>query len=272
MSDTTTSRRRSRRALLLAAFVAGLALAVDALLVEPFRLEVTHHTLREPIAAPLTIAHVSDLHTCGLGRRERAVVAAINEAKPDVIVISGDTVTDWCKPEAQSEVLKSFHAPLGVWIVFGNWEHWHPVRHLRKFYEDAGVRLLDNENAQIRDDVWIAGFDDLKLGTPDLRAGLFGIPSGAFTLALFHSPAFFDDLAGHANLAFAGHTHGGQVRLPFLPPLWLPHGSGSYLEGWYERAGSKMYVSRGIGTSVLPIRFHCAPELAIIKLEPEPRG
>jgi uncharacterized protein len=68
----------------------------------------------------------------------------------------------------------------------------------------------------------------------------------------------------------AGHTHGGQVRLPLVPVFWLPHGSGRFLEGWYTERGSKMYVSRGIGTSILPIRFRCPPELSIITLSPAP--
>ena len=73
-----------------------------------------------------------------------------------------------------------------------------------------------------------------------------------------------DRIAGKCDLALAGHTHGGQVRLPWLPPLWLPRGSGRFVEGWYEREGSQMYVCRGIGMSILPIRFFCRPELAVI--------
>ena len=75
---------------------------------------------------------------------------------------------------------------------------------------------------------------------------------------------FFDTVAGRVPLVLAGHTHGGQVRLPLIPTLWLPRGSGHFLAGWYAERGSRMYVSRGIGTSVLPIRFRCPPELSII--------
>ncbi len=74
-------------------------------------------------------------------------------------------------------------------------------------------------------------------------------------------------VAGKYDLAFAGHTHGGQVRLPLVGPLWLPPGSGRFVEGWYEEAGTKMYVSRGVGTSVLPVRLLCAPEIAIFDLD-----
>lgn len=85
---------------------------------------------------------------------------------------------------------------------------------------------------------------------------------------MVHSPEYFGTLAGKADLVLAGHTHGGQVRVPFLPPLWLPHGSGSYVEGWYQDGGSRLYVSRGIGNSVLEFRFNCRPELPVIDLMP----
>jgi predicted MPP superfamily phosphohydrolase len=94
------------------------------------------------------------------------------------------------------------------------------------------------------------------------------VPADVYRIALFHSPVFFEEAAGSCELALSGHTHGGQVRLPPLGPLWLPPMCGRYVEGWYDLNGSRMYVSRGIGTSILPIRFMCRPELAIITLMP----
>jgi predicted MPP superfamily phosphohydrolase len=262
-----------RRGLLVFALLIGaLALLIDAWAIEPFRLEVTHHEIAAPITAPLTIAHLSDLHTKGLGRHEETLLAALETEKPDLIVISGDTVTNGRHPEVTAEVLSRLHAPLGVWLVLGNWEHWHPARKPEKFYAAAGVSLLINQSAQVRDDVWIAGFDDAMIGKPDLEAGLTGIPAGAFVIGLFHAPAFFDIAAPRVPLSFAGHTHGGQIRIPFLPPFWLPRGSGGYMHGWYEHGASRMYVSRGIGTSVVPFRFNCEPELAIIRLTPMTTG
>lgn len=252
----------------LSAAVLG-ALAIDALAIEPFRLEVTHHTLREPIDAPLTIAHVSDLHTHGIGAREEKVLAALDREKPDLIVITGDTVSDGPDPAIVGTVLDRMHAPLGVLLVRGNWEHWHAVPGPRAFYAAHGVKYLNNDSTQVRGDVWVAGFDDAMLGHPDPDAALSGVPAGAFVIGIFHSPSLFDRLDDRVPLAFAGHTHGGQIRIPFLPPFWLPKGSGRFVEGWYTRGRSRMYVSRGIGTSVLPMRFDCEPELALIRLEPE---
>ena len=249
--------------------------------VEPYAIEVTRRTLHAPLDRPLKIAHLTDLHTRGLGRRERKMLAILDSEKPDAIVITGDSVIDGDLfgprpglPEDPSyariaPVLRSLHAPLGVWTVRGNWE---VIRHMpgeRAFYLRNGVRLLSNEAAELRAGVWVAGLDDAR---PNVSLASEGIPPGAFVIGLFHSPANFDLVAGKWPLALAGHTHGGQVRIPMVKPFWLPRGSGRYVAGWYESLGSRLYVSRGIGTSTLPIRFLCRPELAILTIEPSSKG
>ena len=169
------------------------------------------------------------------------------------------------------QVLTRLRAPLGAWAVRGNWENWRPSINERAFYESAGVHFLLNSSAPVGG-LWLVGLDDEASGRPDLDAALRGVPRGAWTLALFHSPTYLDQAAGRCNIALAGHTHGGQVRLPFLGPLWLPRGCGRFVEGWYEERGTRMYVSRGIGTSILPIRFFCRPELDLITLTPVTPG
>jgi predicted MPP superfamily phosphohydrolase len=279
---------------LTALFVFAAVVALDAFWIEPYWIEVTHHHVFAPLASPLKIAHLTDIHTRGLGRRERRMLALLESERPDLIVITGDTVSNGgfddifretprrlkqVRPKTHGqrlarenegryemcrEVLKRLHAPLGVWLVRGNWEHWWPVGDEREFYESVGVNFLLNEGRCVRDDIWIVGFDDAVVGSPSLEAALVGVPTSAFKIALFHSPDYFERVAGQYNLAFAGHTHGGQVRLPFLRPFWLPPGCGRFLEGWYEQDGSRMHVSRGIGTSSLDVRFFCRPELAVI--------
>jgi uncharacterized protein len=106
------------------------------------------------------------------------------------------------------------------------------------------------------------------VGRPNLEEAMKGVPPNVYTIAMFHSPIFFEVIAGKVNLALAGHTHGGQIRIPFVKPFWLPKGSGPFLEGWYEEKDSRMYVNRGIGMSELPVRFRCPPEVAFITLEP----
>jgi len=251
-----------RRFLFVFVAVAGLAVAFDAFLVEPYRIEVTHSSVKAPLIRPLKIAELSDLHTSGLGRRERQLLGLLDAEQPDVIVITGDTVT-WGHPyDNIGPILSRLHAPLGVWLVRGNWENNYPLHNERAFYSHLGIHFLLNEARPIRPDIWLVGLD--FFGTPNLDAVLGTVPQGVYVITAFHEPAFFDTIAGRVPLVLAGHTHGGQVRLPLVPVFWLPRGSGRFLAGWYDERGSRMYVSRGIGTSNLPIRFRCPPELSII--------
>jgi hypothetical protein len=257
-----------RRILLIVLAIAIFALVVDGFFIEPYRIEVTHYYVHAPITQPLKIAHLTDLHTKGLGRRERRLLELLDAEQPDVIVITGDSLTSGFNYNHIRPLLSRLHAPLGVWFVRGNWENKRPLRNEHAFYSQLGIHFLLNEAAPIRPDVWLAGLDDPSTGTPNLNAALSTVPRGAYVILAFHAPGFFNQAAGRVPLVLAGHTHGGQVHLPFVPVFWKPHGSGRFLEGWYTERGSKMYVSRGIGTSVLPIRFLCRPELAIITIGP----
>ncbi|MFQ5696646.1 MAG: metallophosphoesterase [Terriglobia bacterium] len=262
-----------RKAMLVLGGVLSLALAAYAVWVEPYWIEVTRHELPAPVAAPLTIAHLSDLHTLGLGRRERKLLALLEEEKPDLIVVTGDSRSGFGGDNAMvRQTVARLHAPLGVWVVRGNYDGARSLQRALAPLESQGVRWLLNQGRAARPDLWILGLDDFMTGAPDLEAASADVPASAYVIALFHGPATFDLAAGRIDLALAGHTHGGQVRFPFLPPLWLPYGTGDYLEGWYEKNGSRMYVSRGLGTSILPIRFLCRPELAFITLVPSRQG
>jgi predicted MPP superfamily phosphohydrolase len=258
-----------RRCFFVLLAIAGFAVVVDAFFVEPYSIEVTHSSVSAHQIRPLKIAHLSDLHSSGLGRRELQLLASINAEQPDVIVITGDTVTRGHHYDNIRPILSHLHARLGVWLVRGNWENEYRTQNERTFYSQLGIHFLLNEAAPIRPDIWIVGLDDPSSGRPNLDVALSSVPQGAYVIAAFHSPAFFDKVADRVPLVLSGHTHGGQIRLPFVPVFWLPAGSGRYLEGWYNEQGSRMHVSRGIGTTYLPVRFLCRPELSIITLGSE---
>jgi predicted MPP superfamily phosphohydrolase len=267
--------RRGR--ILVALLLSGLAAGLYAFAIEPDWIEVTHHRVAAASSPPLTIAHLTDLHVRRLGRRETSLLAILEREKPDVVVITGDSVVDGdvlVPPRERAsgftyaragELFGRLHAPLGVFAVRGNWENVRRLRDEKGYYERHGVHLLVNESSEVRPGVWLAGIDDAE-GGPDVERALRGIPPDVLTVALFHSPVLFDAVAGRVSLALAGHTHGGQVRFPLLPPFWLPDHCGRYLEGFYEDRGSRLYVSRGVGTSVLPVRFLCRPEVAIFRI------
>lgn len=249
-------------------FVAACVLGGYATFIEPKRLEVTHQTFVGKVRKPLRIAHIADLHTRGFGPRERTLVVMLQRENPDLIVITGDVVDKGTLAPAR-DLIANLSAPLGVWVVRGNWERWTVQEDERAFYAGLGAKFLENAGALAREDLWIAGLDDPSAGTPDLARALTGAPLDAFKLVLMHAPDYFAQVGGRFDLALAGHTHGGQVVLPLVGPLWLPEGGRRYVRGFYSQNGSHLYVSRGIGTSIAPVRFNCRPELAIIDLKPK---
>lgn len=263
------SRFTRGRIAALATLALATAVVVDACFIEPNDVVVERSTWKTNVRSPLVVAHLSDLHAHGFGTREERAIALLNEAHPDVVVVSGDVVDNGNLEHARA-FFEKLHAPLGVLVVRGNWEHWQRVEGERAFYASVHATLLVDEGISLRDDVWVAGMDDESTTEPNLRKALLGKPAGTITMGLFHSPSFFDHAHTGLDVAFAGHTHGGQIRVPFMAPLFLPWGSGRFVEGDYTALDgtSHLHVSRGLGTSTVPARFACKPEIAIVRLEP----
>jgi predicted MPP superfamily phosphohydrolase len=260
-------RAPSRLPLVLAVLVVlGLAgLAVRAFVWEPGAVELTRHAIKGTVQSPLRIAHITDLHLADVDTRDLALVASVVAEKPDLIVFTGDATVG--PHEKAREFFRNLQAPLGVWVVPGERETAARAE-AAAFFESVGARFLVNAGALVRPDVWIAGVDDPVTGQPEMTKALEGAPAAAFKLALFHAPDYFSEVAGLFNLALAGHTHGGQVRLPGIGPLWLPDGGRTHPAGWYTENRSALYVNRGVGTTGTPARLFCRPEIAIIDVTP----
>lgn len=245
-----------------------------ALWVEPDRIEVVRHDLRPTRHEQgWRLVQVSDLHLRGFTERETALAQTIVALSPDVIVLSGDAIdrTDaipW---------LRSFVSALGrtpVLLVPGNWEHWSGVDFA--VLKDVGATLLLNERwALARGDrrLEVIGLDDFTAGHPDIHllseAG--AATDSVSTVLVQHSPGFFDhaDVRLHLasrrlTLCLSGHTHGGQVTFGGWAP-WTPPGSGRFTAGFYDVPGCRLYVSRGVGTSVIPMRLGARPEVAVFE-------
>lgn len=218
----------------------------------------------------MKIAHLTDLHLSKIGALEKNLLATLQKEAPDLIVITGDIYSGPESKEPGLDFLASLKAPKGVFLVDGNWDHWTlPKSGLRDLAQESKVVLLRNESRQIGDNLWVVGMDDLLAGTPTPSEAFSNLPPQASCIALFHSPEYFSEIAGRCALNLSGHTHGGQVRFPGLNPLWLPPGSGPYVSGWYTSSNSKLYVNRGTGTSILPIRFFARPEMAFFTIGEE---
>lgn len=217
----------------------------------------------------LRVAAASDLHAPARGISISRLAGEVNRWNPDIFVLVGDIVTRKNR-ESLVRDFGSVRAPAGKLAVLGNWEYHRkvdPVR-LRAEYGRAGVTLLVNETYRA-DGLLVAGLDDLLYGSPD-----YSIAARACTgdcletvLVLSHCPAAFDMLpAGRTPLlVVSGHTHGGQVA-PFGKALVTPRGSGPYVSGWYRKQGASLFVTRGVGTTMIPLRIGAPSELLVLDL------
>lgn len=278
---------RITRRRFLAGGALGLAVTAAGVVYDTGRVTVTRNVLLDPadprrMERPLRLVQLSDLHLRDFDDHARAVVNRVNSLDPDVVVFTGDSID---QPDALA-ILQAFLAGLSPraekFAVLGNWEHWARVdlNDLRATYASAGCRLLVNESIALNHSghpVLITGLDDSTAGSPDLAAALSGRAPAANHVVLAHSPAYRDVLVNAAGTArsgevamfsghpitcvLSGHTHGGQVNLLGWAPL-RPPGSGRYVSGWYRESWPQLYVSRGIGTSVAPIRLGAPPEIA----------
>lgn len=242
-----------------------LASCYYSFIYEPNNLEINHYKrsyLNQ--SQKIKIAHITDLHTKGLGSVEKKVIESLSKENPDYIFITGDIATPGGTIEGYRAVLSQFKAAKGVYFVLGNWEYWEPIEKLNEILKDLNITLLKNELIAVDTGLNLIGFDDIE-GSPDKNLIDQANPD-ILNIALFHSPEFFELEMKDIQLSLAGHSHGGQVKLPFYGPIWTPRGTGKYVEGWYKKGSNELYVSRGIGTSILPIRFNCRPELSYIEI------
>lgn len=258
---------------------AGALGAAYAWNVEPHQIQVE----RVQIALPrlpsafegMTIAHLSDLHLGPYVSQEHLVTAVrmTNELKPDAIVLTGDLVnSSWHYIEPCAEIVSKFEAPLGVYAVLGNHDYWVGYLNLTlSSLRKTGVTLLRNQTVPLtrgRSTLYFVGIDDLWLRLANIQRALQNVPHNACKIALMHEPDFADIAAqAEIDLQLSGHSHGGQVRLPFFGPLILPKYGEKYPMGFY-RVGNftRLYTTRGIGVLPPGVRFNCPPEITFITL------
>jgi len=250
------------------------AFFAETLWYEPQALQVEHIPLEATSKGEkIRLLQVSDLHLSTYDSYFEKVSRQIARLKPDVILLTGDYLEEERNIRGVLDFLKGLNAPHGIFAVQGNWEYWSRLEgeNLRRHFRGVGVTLLINERADL--DVKGHSLSIFGLDYPSSIDYLDRLQSDVdpqrFNLLLSHVPAFaHEKLDSNFNLILSGHTHGGQVRIPFLPPFYLPRFSGRFVSGLYHVSEHRipLYVSRGVGTSVLPIRFMCRPEIGLIEL------
>ncbi|MBE2198239.1 MAG: metallophosphoesterase [Anaerolinea sp.] len=273
-------------ALFLLAQMVGTAAFIWGALIEPFRVglsELTIHTDRLPAAtAPIRLLHISDLHIERLTKREEKILALAQEAKPDFIVITGDYVNlsynkDPITHRQVRDYLQQFSAPQGIYATLGS---------MTVDLRDQVVPIFDGLPIPLMRQGW----QEVKVGDgrsvvllgmdcthhlPTDRARLAALhaaaPNSVPQILLFHSPEIMPEAVQHGiDLYLCGHTHGGQVRLPFIGALLTSSQLGRrYVMGHYQEGRTNLYVSRGLGLegmSAPRVRFLAPPELTLVTI------
>lgn len=250
---------------------------------EPRSLKVQEVELRLawPYQRPLRIAVVSDLHV-GAPYESlthlRQVVDSINATHPDLICLLGDFVTvgiiggTRVEPDRIADELRRLHAPGGVTAVLGN--HDRARRGASKVYTAltmAGLQVLEDTAIRVSTPagpLWIAGVSDLWTARHDVGRALRSVTDTVTpVLVITHNPDIFPDVPARPFLTLAGHTHGGQVRLPLIGSPIVPSRFGQrYAMGYVREGGRSLFVTTGVGTSGIPVRFGVPPTISVVNV------
>lgn len=251
---------------------------------EPRRLVVHEETLDVPHwpeeLRGFRLVLLSDLHVgslyWGVPSLER-LVEQVNQAKPELVLLAGDYMTNGVAfgeevaPEAIAATLARLEAPLGVVAVLGNHDWWSNGNRVRRAFEKEGIVVLENESHAIQrgpQRFHVVGLADALTRRVKLDPALAAVPEGSPFLLLAHEPDIFVRVPERASLTLAGHTHGGQVRFPFIGRPVIPSRYGQrFAAGHIVEEGRHLFVTTGVGTSVFPVRFGVPPEIAILNLE-----
>ena len=290
MSGSTPERppRFTRRTFLVASGTTAAGLAL-------YSGEVARHEI-DVVNLPVSIAHlptpfhgyrivqVSDIHLDEFTEPFflEHIVDRVNRLKPDLVLLTGDFITHGSMTfiagnhaiRRCAEILANLTAPIRYGCL-GNHDVAFNAPLVTRTLADHGTRLLINEHLPIERNgarLWICATDDAGTSHPDLDLTIPDRPDGP-VLLMVHEPDYADTVTAHpkgrlVDLMLSGHSHGGQVRLPFLGPLILPPMGLKYPEGRYTFNQMQLYVNRGVGTVGLPFRLNCPPEITVITLQP----
>ncbi len=292
---TVSYRKKIKQLLGLASLffvLLGLVLGVWAFWIEPSRLVIKnvdlsigkwhqeHNGLRIAI---LTDLHVGSPHV-SLDRLA-FIVSETNKQSPDLIMILGDTVVSspnykkfgfFAEPDKIAQKLKELKAPLGVIAILGNHDWWldGTGNTLKTALEQVNINVLKNDSVELTKDgksFWVAGLMDFwKRDDPPNIIKALAKTSDDPILMLSHNPDIFPEIPDKVSLTLSGHTHGGQIKLPFLGRPSIPSSFGQrYAAGHVIENNRHLYVSTGIGTSIIPVRFCVPPEIVILKIKKE---
>jgi len=253
--------------------IIGVLFAGYSYFIEPNKLEVTNYTIQDKELSGVKIVFASDFHIKPYGqKRLEKIVETINKQNPDVIVSAGDFVCGHTEhstmhPQKISEGLAKVKSKYGFYTTLGNHDGWYDRWYIKELLEGVNIKVLNNRNVKLQingKEIYIAGVEDMMTAFPNIEDALKGTKSP--TILLTHTPDIFPDVPGNVNLTLAGHTHGGQVKIPIIGPIFTASNYGNkYAIGLVDENGKKLITTRGIGVNILPFRFNCPPEIVVIE-------
>jgi len=256
-------------------FIAFLII-IWALFIEPNLLFVKKYTIYDSQLKGLKVVFAGDFHI-GKNQQKRLekIVAKINQQDADLILSIGDfvkghEVKSTLRIEILAKVLSEAKSKYGFYTVLGNHDMWIYGKGIAKVLEDNGIKVLNNENISLNIDnktLYIAGVEDMTTGHYSVNEALKDVDSPVILLS--HQPDIYPKIKQKVNLILAGHTHGGQVRLPLIGALLIPSRYGKRFDKSFveEKNNNKMIITKGLGTSILPVRFNCVPEIVVIEFK-----
>jgi predicted MPP superfamily phosphohydrolase len=271
-------RRQFVKTLVAAPLVAVSAVSAYARLIEPYsyRISETDIFIRNlpPAFEGFRITQLTDIHHSRiLGIEEvRRVVSLAQQTKPDMFVLTGDYSTSYRRYiEPCAEALSALNAPEGVWAVLGNHDHYTDPELTTRALEQQHISVLNNTQTTLQrgsDSIQLSGIDDWSWNATDWARAFSGLKAATPTILLSHQPSVLDlEQTRHVALILSGHTHGGQLKLPFLgAPARFVTQDLKYAHGLFHSGDTQLYVSAGTGMIGLPVRFGVRPEIAVLRL------
>ena len=289
IGEATDPRRRWRRVFRVALTVIlllTLSAGLWAFFIEPNQLVVHYETIQlenwPTELSGIRIALIGDIHTGAPfinDSKLQRIVELTNQQQPDLIVLLGDYMSpnSWhshrVEPEVTAAALKGLHAPLGVYAILGNHDWWYNGEKVRRAFEHNGIPVLEDEVSEVKwreGSFYLAGLADIWTRPQHVNETIAKVPSGSPIIALTHNPDAFPNLPQSVPLLLAAHTHGGQVNFPLIGTPVVPSRFGpKYTSGHIYENGHHMFVTTGIGTSILPVRFRVPPEIVILTINGE---
>ncbi len=265
----------NRRHFILKLILGSVGFAtIDSYWLETNFIEWTEHDISETESNKIKAIHLTDLHLHDIKWVHKTIARRINKERPDVIFFTGDSIERDKYMAILEDFLGLLNADIPKIAILGNKESSGriDIQKLKDLFRDHNGILLINEPYVLKTkkrEINIIGLDDLVHGNPDFRKSIEKIDKSLPVIVLNHCPAYREQIdiisiehKINPKLILSGHTHGGQVTF-FGIPLITPYGSGDYVKGWYNNGISNMYVSKGIGTTVIPLRFGARAEASI---------